>query len=98
MRDTEFFKFIFFNVPLILGVTVVFLVGIVIILGLRHRRTLVEGEKLSVDVDQTMDADIDSKDQAALREVGLSSAGVGNIYYNKSKKRKKPADQADTED
>jgi len=82
MRDTDFFKFVYFNVSSILTATVILLLIAVVILGLKHRRRLAELDPVE-PVDR-MDASIDSDDQAALREVGLSSAGLGNVYQSGS--------------
>ncbi|MEM8774120.1 MAG: hypothetical protein AAGF53_03750 [Pseudomonadota bacterium] len=90
MRETEFFKFVFFNVSSILGAIVVILVIVVAIVGLKHRKRLIEDEVGEHHTDDKMNADIDSDDQAALREVGLSSAGMGQMYYK--------SDEEDEED
>lgn len=80
MRETEFFKFVYFNVSSILTGTVILLLIVVLILGLKHRRNLLAVEQSRSE--DKMNAGIDSDDQAALREVGLSSAGLGNVYQN----------------
>ncbi len=79
MRETEFFKFIFFNIPGVLGAVALVLIAVTVFLGLRHRRRLTEDEqKLN---ENSKNQAIDAMDQASVREIGLSSAGLGGSSH-----------------